>query len=368
MKALLSIMLAMLWLHDSFGDGAVTGAVPANVVLVPHPSSWSILKHPTLPALYLGCYAAPTNRNLITFRLNADGSLIPESKRVCDNYFVASGTNTEFNYRVYRPSVDAGKNILYVMAGADSPTVGLANTNNNEIAVLSLDEQGQPTKVLKAFRTDYTSTQYLVGIHCDPTARRLYLTYWGSLGWCELNSDGLPVSAKCNLITYAATCWNWNYVPEWERLYVTYSGMSLRIFKLAGDGLIAEFMQGSTVCYGDSGRIEVSTKFRKLYNLDLSAGQRLVIFPLTKEGRLTSVPRYVPLPGAVGFRCDFAANKLYAWTSDTHWKTYTLNAEGFPVGEPLVSALGCGVINDVFVDEKTGKVYVACTQPPAAKP
>jgi len=127
-----------------------------------------------------------------------------------------------------------------------------------------------------------------------------------------------------------------------------------------------EFLQGSGVCYGDSGCIQVGHKFRKLYNLDLSQGARLVVCMLTKEGNLTSVPRHIPLPDVVGIRCDFTANKLYAWTRDTVWKTWTLDADGYPRGEPQVTALGCGEIKDVFVDEQTGKVYVACTQAPTA--
>jgi hypothetical protein len=168
------------------------------------------------------------------------------------------------------------------------------------------------------------------------------------------------------MITYAGTCWYWDYVPEWDRFYATYSGLTLRIFNLASNGLITDFLQGSTVVYGDSACIQVSTKFRKLYNLDLSQPQipRLVVCTLTKEGRLTSVPRYFPLPEAVGIRFDFTANKLYAWTAGTVWKTWSLDADGYPRGVPRISALGCGTIPDVFVDEKTGKVYVACTQPP----
>lgn len=360
-----TLLLFVLWvclLHDSPGQNVVTSPPPAQLVFIPSPYAWSLLKHPTLPALYLGCYIAPESKNLITFRLNSDGTLIPGSRKACDNYFTVTATNNTYNYRIHRPSVLVERNILYVMAAADNLAGYCSNPNNNEIVALALDEQGQPTKVLKAFRTNYTGAERLYSIRCDSNSRRLYLHYWNYFGWYGLDADGLPLLDRCNAVTYAPSCLSGIYVAEWDRHYVTYAG--LRIITLSSNGLGVDCVQHTEIGFADPVCIEASPKFRKLYNLDLPRGPRLIVFKLTREGRLTSVPRYVSLPGAVGFRCDFTSNKLYAWTKETLWNTYMLDAEGLPVGEPQVSMLGCGEIRDVFVDEKTGKVYVACTQPP----
>jgi hypothetical protein len=62
-------------------------------------------------------------------------------------------------------------------------------------------------------------------------------------------------------------------------------------------------------------------------------------------------------------RVDSKAKKLYAFGTD--WlRVYALDANGYPAGQPALHSLACGVIRDVLGDEATGKLYIACSDPP----
>jgi len=71
--------------------------------------------------------------------------------------------------------------------------------------------------------------------------------------------------------------------------------------------------------------------------------------------------------GAGSLRFDFRTGVLYEFTSGRELKIYKLDSEGYPAGSPTISQLVCGEVRDAIVDETTGKVYVACSQPPAVK-
>ena len=53
-----------------------------------------------------------------------------------------------------RPTVAAEFNTLYLGIVPVLPAKFFAATNNNQLAVVALDEQGQPRKLRKAFRPD----------------------------------------------------------------------------------------------------------------------------------------------------------------------------------------------------------------------
>lgn len=360
-----AMVAGMLGLVPSFtGQTIVTSPPPSQVVLVPHPYLMSLTKHPTLPVVYGTFHSAPESRNLVTFRLNADGTLLPGGQKEWDDFFTADPKNPDFAYRLYRPTVNAVKNILYLGQWPYDVPKYFANTNNAEVVAVSLDEQGLPAKLLRRIRTDYTTKESLVDLRYEPTMRRLILSYWTTFGWCAIGEDGLPTTGHFNAVPAIMTTWYmWLYVPEWQRFYATRPTPSLMTFKLTADGLGLEYLQSCEAFNGGSGQFELSTRYRRAYNLDLS-GPTLVSLRLTKDGRFTGMPRYLPVPGAVGLRCDSKNGKLYLWNADTTWKTYTLDADGWPTGAPQVSKLGCVVIRDVWVDEPTGKVYVGCPQLP----
>ena len=134
--------------------GQAVDAVPP-VVLVTNSYACTLTKHPTLPVLYLTANSAPESKNLITVRLNADGSLAADGQKAWPDYFTINPTNSSFRYSIPRPVVVADEKILYLGAWpADSALFDV--TNNNSVAAVSLDEQGQPVKLLKAFRTTHT--------------------------------------------------------------------------------------------------------------------------------------------------------------------------------------------------------------------
>jgi len=91
----------------------------------------------------------------------------------------------------------------------------------------------------------------------------------------------------------------------------------------------------------------------------------LAVYPLTERGTLAGLPRYFRLGGPTFVRYDFKARKLYALANE--WmRVWSLDADGYPAGQSTLHALRCGVVRDALLDENTGKLYVACTEPPAA--
>src|ERR1043166_2317283 len=214
-----------------------TSPPPANVEFVPCSAAYALTKHPTLPLLYLACYRAPESKNLATIRLNTDGSILTNSLKFWENYFSANGTNNDFGYRIAtRPSVLPGENLLFLAAVPDYPAKFYGETNNNEFATVALDEQGQPAKLLKAFRGSDTALGQLIAIGCDPLTRRLLVAYYVYFGWYEIGADGVPVSRHFNPIQCPINQWYWVHRQEWDRYFIMPPGPSLTVLKLARDG------------------------------------------------------------------------------------------------------------------------------------
>lgn len=356
---------------DACTQTAVTSPPPAQVVFVPDPGATLLSKHPTLPLLYVVCNGVAESKNLETFRLNADGSIIADSKKVCDNYFTQDGKNPDLVYSLVRPSVLPDKNILYLAAQPGYPAKYFAVTNNNEFAAVALDDQGQPSKLLRAFRLDNTAREPLmIDMRCEPTTRRLYIAYYVYFGWCALGNDGLPVSDKFNPISCPINQWYWAYIPEWKRFFTMPPGPSLNIFKLNADSAGMEFGQTIPTSPGTplAGNLAVSEKNQRVYVLGALENKELSVYQLTKEGRLMSLPRECALGETLMMRFDFKNNLLYAFTKDGMLKTWALDSNGFPSGAPKLHSLSCGGVRDALVDEVTGKLYIACSQPPKANP
>jgi hypothetical protein len=342
-------------------------AAPPSVVFVPLPAACSVVKHPTLPVLYVGQESEGTN-NLVTYRLNADGSLITESKRACDDYFSLDGKAPSFRHSLKRPAVNAEKSIVYLAAypvTANSVTT-YAMTNNQEFAAVTLDEAGQPAKRLQLFRTDITGTQGFIGIGFDPNFARLWITYYSSFGWIDLGTNGLPISAN---MKYIHQFWRWQYVPEWSRLYVTRPDSGLCILKLSAESATPELWQTAIPVAGSAwaGDLKVSVRHRKAYVSNSVADKELSIYPLDKEGRLVGVPRSFALGETTFMRCDLKAMMIYSFSKDG-LRALKLDDNGLPSGKPQLYPFDCGYIYDVFLDEATGKLYVACNKPPGLAP
>jgi hypothetical protein len=358
----LAAVVAGSSLPDASGQTIVTSPPPAQVVIVTNTHAFSLTKHPTLPFLYLTGYGAPGSTNLTTVRLNADGSLMANSQRAWPDYLTTNPTNDNFRYYIPRPVVLAEEKILYLAACQFSPGPYYAETNNSEVAVVGLDDQGQPAKLLRGFRTGYTEMG-ISALGWDPVSRRLFLSYNTYFGWCQMDKAGLPVSNQFHLLYAPNNFWYYIYVSDWQRFYGYHGNSSLGIAKLTADASGGEFLQYATSGYGSLGNIEVSRRFLKLYMLEGPDNRQIRVYRLTREGRLTAVPRFFPLEMATrAIRFDFKANLLYALAEDGVLKTYHLDSEGYPTGTPQISQLPCSGVRDAVVDEATGKVYVACTQ------
>ena len=359
---LLFIAVVILFLSsDSQGHAVVTSAPPAQVCVVTNAYAFSIAKHPILPVLYLTGYGAPDSKNLTTVRLSADGSLANDSQQSWPDYFTTNPTNGNFLYYVPRPIVRAEEKILYLAACPFYVAPYYAETNNHEIAIVGLDDQGLPSKLLKGFRTTYTE-QGIASLGWQPVARRLFVSYNTYFGWCQMDKAGLPISNEFHLLYAPNNFWYYVYNNEWQRFYGFHGNSSLGIAKLTADGSGSEFLQYAISGYGSLGNIELSRGLRKLYMLEGPENKQVRVYRLTGEGRLTGVPRLFPLGDATRLiRFDFKAGLLYAVTENGVMKIYRLDAEGYPTGSPQISQLPCIGVRDAIVDESTGRIYVAAT-------
>jgi hypothetical protein len=365
---------ATLLLAAILGETSAAATPPTpQIVFVPSPHAYALTKHPTLPALYVGCSAAPESKNLITFRLDGEGKLIADSRRDWPDWFTTDGKNPDFLYTILRPAVCPEKGVLYLIASPGYRDKFYAVTNHNEIAAIGLDADGQPTRLLRALRTPLTGRDSPMGLVCDPATRRLYLNCYSQFGWCTLDDQGLPMPDRFQSIAAMANFWDWVLVSGWHRCFGMPGGSSVSVCQLEADGRNVGVCQG--VAFPSDGyiaghvprhNIEVSARFRKLYVLRFRSSPELIVCSLTTEGRLTGLPRYFELGEARAIRLNFKAGLLHAFAHD--WmKTFALDGDGHPTVTPSQRTLSCGQIRDVIVDEATGKVYVACSQPPMGK-
>jgi len=350
---------------------AATAPTPP-IVFVPSPQAYALAKHPTLPVLYVGCSAVPESKNLITFRLDAEGKLLADSRRDWPDWFTTDGKNRDFAYQLWQPAIWAEKGMLYLTAAPSYADKFYGVTNHPEFVAISLDAEGQPAKRVAGWRSGEPRGTPM-GIRCDPATRRLYVNYYYVFGWCALDEKGLPTANRFQLIPGIGNFWDWTLASEWHRCFGMPGGMNASMYHLAADGNtaltcqnIAAENQGYIAGHVPRDNIEVSTRFRKLYMLRFYPQQQLVVCSLTSEGRFTGLPRFFEVGPARAIRFNFKAGLLYAISKE--WvKTFTVDEHGYPTSTPTTTTLSCGDIHDIVVDETTGKLYVACTLPPTQK-
>lgn len=342
---------------------SVTSPPPPEVRFVPHPNAFYLARHPTAPLLYLGCYYANEHKNLCTFPLGADGTVNTNEMRAF-NLFTRDGTNVFERHSVQRPIVLPEERVLLLAAIPSAPDYFTTDTNNAEIIAVSLDEAGQPGKVLHGLRTVHGEKE-VRGWQYDPETRRLYIGYHSYFGWIPIGANGVPASDEFRLVHSVMTIWGWVHVPEWKRFFARVTNGGLTVFALGGDGRSTEMSQVAFPEHAGATFIEVSPAQRKLYFLSQNAPQpSLVVVNLGADGSLTGLPRLFALGDSVGFRIDPRTNRLYAWNAGAILRVYALDARGLPAKEPLLANLKCGLIRDVLLDSQAGRVYVACTSPP----
>lgn len=345
-----------LWAAD-----AVT-SLPPHVVCIPLPTAYKVAKHPSLPVLYVGCYTPGQTNRLVTFRLAADGAIVAGSQRECEDYFLTEGMAKPFDHRILRPAINAVKKLLYLPAYPEVPPyTPYADTNNCEFAVVALDDEGQPSKRLRLFRTDITGTQGLIRIGFDPHFARLWLAYYSSFCWLDLGPDGLPITDK---VGWLQQFWQWQYVPDWQRFYLTRPDSTLTIFKFASDGVTGDFVQNVLAEPGSTwtGDVAVNVGLRKAYVCTSIEKKELAVYTLDKEGRFTGVPRSFELGPTSFLCCDFKTMTLHAVGTEG-LRSFKLGADGFPTGKPRFHPYDWGFLNDVWLDEATGTLYIACSKP-----
>jgi len=357
------------WLTPVLAQQAITSAVPAQVVFIPDSGATALSKHPSLPILYACTTGDPNASGLVTYRLNPDGSLADGGKKTYGQELFVVGTNTVFESVSLPPCVMAENKMLLLASAPAHAGDYFADSNKNQYAVLKLDEEGQPTKLVTAFRINLTPQQPLMATLWEPTTRRVYATYHAGVAlWFELGRDGCPLDKQGHALAIPPILHYWSlaYVPQWQRFFAMQTGVGGRIsiFRLTADGKGLDSFQSLHAVRGyyPSGSITASPKFRKLYLLDNGPSDELIVYPLTNEGRLTGVPRYFSLGQAVFIRFDFKGGLLYAFGKDGLLRIFELDDNGHPTGAPQVFDLACGDIRDFLVDEHTGKVYIASTQ------
>src|ERR1043166_2985204 len=202
-----------LLVTPSGAQSPASDGVP-QVVFVPVPQAYSLAKHPSLPVLYVGCSFAPEAKNLVTFRIDAEGRLIADSRRDWPDWFTSDPKNGDFVYTLWRPTVWAEKSVLYLGASVGYRDKFFAVSNHNEFAAISLDAEGQPARPLRLFRTDLTNKDTLMGLHFDPATRRLYVNYYYGFGWCDLDEQGLPRPSPFQVVSGVGHFWDWVWVAR----------------------------------------------------------------------------------------------------------------------------------------------------------
>src|SRR5262249_43925753 len=146
----------------TLAQSVVTSPPPAQIIFIPDAQAMRVVKHPSLPLLYLSTYREPKAINLITLGLNTDGTINTNSEKTFDFPFLANRTNTYFGYTFQRPAVLTDEKMLLLAATPSYHAQYFAESNNVEFATLALDDQGQPVKMLHKFRHSFSGYEILI--------------------------------------------------------------------------------------------------------------------------------------------------------------------------------------------------------------
>lgn len=349
--------------NAAFGESAPTSGPPAHIQFVPHPNVHRLAKHPTLPVLYLGLTLAPESKNLATFRLDAEGNMLTNSMQTFPNYFTDDGNNPTNLYSILRPMVLPDRKVLLLVSSPYNYSQYATNTNAQHIAAVGLDDEGQPAKLITAFRTTHMEHSITHAV-LDMAARRLFLSYYPSYwGWLSIGDDGVP-SREFHMLTMPYSFWDFVFVSRWQRFIGVISSAYLCNVRLTTDASALSFIQ---MCVGETssyGGLDVSASLGKAYVLNGPDYKTVAIYALDSEGRLVGVPRSFPAGPSLILRVDPKARRLYSFSHDGVIRIHPLDPAGHPSGQPQVFQASCGTIRDVVLDETSGRLYVACTEPP----
>jgi len=335
---------------------------PSHVRFVPHTYANRLAKHPTLPVLYLGLGCAPDSKNLVTFGLDAGGNVLTNTMQTFNDFFTDDGKNPTNQHYVLRPVVLPEQRLLYLAAAPASPHLYHYNSNAHHIAVVRLDERGQPANLLKAFRTTHTEASIVV-MQYEPTARRLYLSFHTYWGWCATDEAGMPSREFYLVPTVPYNLWEYTFVPTWKRFIGVHQDAYLCSLRLTADGTRPEHTQALLGSPGPFGRFDVSAELGKVYIVSGPGHATLSIYSLNQQGGFTGVPRRLPLGETHFLRLDTKSRRLYSFHQNGIIRILPLDAGGYPSGSSEVFQVSCGAIRDVFLNEESGKLYVACTEP-----
>jgi len=174
---------------ECFGAELGHIASAAAIVFVPVPNAMELAKHSTLPVLYVACQGEPESKNLVTFRLNSDGTIVAKSRRAWDNYFTSDANNPTTHIACFAPRLPPTQHPLsrdIARPGANAFEVFCAN-QQQRTGRGGAGRIGAAREVDQGVRTDLTNTDQLMNLRYDPVTRRLLLIYWNLFGWSGLD-------------------------------------------------------------------------------------------------------------------------------------------------------------------------------------
>lgn len=370
-------------------SGHASADLPPYIQTVPVSEAQCIALHPAKPVLYVGrSFKQLDGKNLAVLSLNENGGIDVASRRNISDGLVESPAPIppDLAYSVSSIAVNPVESQLYVASNARKPRVFRAETNTVLVAALALDQNGMPLEKVAEYapKGRYAA---IYDLECDPLGRLVYFgEIVGPLGfWSLRNQESVRVTAapksRRDLSPLTAKRWlamneglvlprisitKWTYVPEWKRCYGCERGTAKVIFQLGDDGRSLAFAQKIPTQSIHSLVPQVSVKYRKMYVAN-AQGTKLGLYQLTREGHLTSVPRFISFEPSTLMRLDDQRSQLYVAQPKGMLAVYSLDEDGVPKADPQRFDLKSGGISDMALSTQ-GYLYVACTTPPGGKP
>lgn len=349
----------LVWLATN----ATRADLPPNVVIVPVPRAHSLAVHPSKPVLYVGRENSAEGRNLVTFKLDENGRIVEGSRREhADGLIEKEGPlPPELRYQVSALAVHPVLPRLYLGSIPEKGQAFWADKSTFSMAVLELDEEGLPVRKTQGIRFP-RRTNLLDFLAMNPEGNLLYLSHRS--GWLE----GMPVREQGDLTTPPfqikppMRITFWVHVPQWQRHYAIDRGSHRTILSFSADGRSCPSIQHATTTARSTGGLAVSTKHRKLYAPDAVPG-KLGVYPLTREGGFTSVPKYLRVDAARFLFVDDARNEMIVVAARSGLAVYPLDEEGYPGTEPRKFVHDTGGVYEAMFSQRMGVLYLACAAP-----
>lgn len=379
------VFLALLWSLSSILGTVCADTLPANVVVIPVLGARSVALHPSKSILYIGLAGRTNGMSLTTFALDKDGRPIPESRRDHADGIVEGGSvPAGSEYSVAGIALNPVQLEIYLSALPVRMPLFRADTNASLLVALALDEDGLPREKIRGIKSHQRKFP-IWHMACDPLGRYLYLgEYRGLMGFWfvggteptpAIKTQPLPTPRRAlprpprvqkavgeSQVAPPLKLADWVYVADWDRCYGSDQQTRKMVFCFNQDGRSCEFAQPISTQSKYTCTPQVSVRHRKLY-VPNAQGSRMAVYQLTREGRLTSLPRYVSVD-SVHLSCvDEANDRFYVVTAKEALSIYSLDAEGYPAAEPKRFDLNAGRVNGLTLG-KSGTLYLACATPP----